>query len=269
MSEGVLQLQPAHIPGAMRLNVQAGWNQTEQDWMRLLALAPEGCFGLQVDGTLVATTTAVCYGTRLSWIGMVLTDTAFRGRGYARRLMEHALNHVDNLGVECIKLDATDMGRPLYLKLGFEDECPIERWFRGGGPPAAHPETSPFHFNSGLDFEAFGADRSALLDRLAAIESASVDRAFAAGRPGASTAYFGPCVAPDVNQARTLLEWFLARHPGEPIYWDLMPDNLEACRLAGEFGFEPRRRLLRMVRSNSSFRSNPDYVFAIAGFEYG
>src|SRR5579871_2533909 len=101
------------LPGAMRLQSAAGWNQTEQDWQRVLDLAPDGCFGIDVDGALAATTTAVCYGEELAWIGMVLTLPEFRRRGLARQLLEHALAYLQDRRVRCIKLDATDMGRPL------------------------------------------------------------------------------------------------------------------------------------------------------------
>src|SRR5256885_40999 len=98
----------------MELKQQAGWNQTEADWARLLALAPDGCFGYECDGVLASTTTAICYGHDLAWLGMVLTDTAFRKRGFAGRLVEHALTFLDTRGIACVKLDATNMGEPVY-----------------------------------------------------------------------------------------------------------------------------------------------------------
>src|SRR5512143_376832 len=116
--EKIVPLETSHIPFVMRLNEAAGWNQTEKDWTRVISVEPEGGFALFTDGVLASTATAVCFGRSLAWIGMVLTDPAFRGRGYARRLMEHALEFLGRRGMEWIKLDATDMGRPLYLKLG-------------------------------------------------------------------------------------------------------------------------------------------------------
>ena len=74
----------ADVAAGMRLKEAAGWNQTEADWRNVLTLAPESCFGIECDGELRATTTAICYGRELAWIGMVLTDPAYRGRGFAR-----------------------------------------------------------------------------------------------------------------------------------------------------------------------------------------
>lgn len=273
MSEKIILLDSSHIPAGMKLKEAAGWNQTERDWARLLSMEPEGCFGLVRDGEVVASTTAVCFGQKLAWIGMVLTDPASRGRGYARRLMEHAHEFVKRRGVEWIKLDATDMGRPLYLKLGYEDEQPIERWVAPAGS-RTRQELAPFELDEPLDLEAFGADRTVLLRSLAeGEESASMPgEGYAMGRPGSKAAYFGPCVSRTPDAARRLLEWFLARHPGENVAWDVLPENKEALRLAREYGFERRRELVRMVlpgTAASPFQSNDKYVYAIAGFEYG
>ena len=40
------------VPAGLALSRQAGWNQTEADWRRALALQPDGCFvaSVLVDG---------------------------------------------------------------------------------------------------------------------------------------------------------------------------------------------------------------------------
>ena len=269
-------LTTADIPGAMRLKEAANWNQTAEDWELVLRLAPRGCFGLEYEGTLAATTTAVCYGRELAWIGMVLTDPALRGRGFARRLMEHAIDYLERNDVEWIKLDATDMGYPLYRKLGFEDECVVERWLRPAGAVPGTPADGAFSLKEWLvaDRQAFGADREQLLAALSRGEAVSLPGGgYAMGRPGAKAAYFGPCVARTSGAARALLEWFLIRHAGEPVFWDILPQNSAALELAREFGFERRRELVRMVRRGApparDLQHNDSDIFALAGFEYG
>jgi GNAT superfamily N-acetyltransferase len=265
-------LRLADLPDLMRLKEAAGWNQTEDDWRRVLEVEPEGCFGIDCDGTLAASATAVCYGGELAWIGMVLTLPQYRGRGLARRLMEHAVAFAAGRGVRWAKLDATDMGAPLYARLGFEPECAIERWGREiRGRTEAAPV--PGGLDRELDREAFGADRWRLLESLAALGSASVPgQGFALARPGSRAAYFGPCVSRSTEAARRLLEWFLAAHPGETVCWDLLPDNAAAVELAREYGFEPVRKLVRMARRlapGEGIRAEGAKVFASAGFEYG
>lgn len=260
------------VPGLMRLKEAAGWNQTEDDWRRVLALEPEGCFGIECDGALAASATAVCYGADLAWIGMVLTLPQYRGRGFARRLMERAVEFAAGRGVRWAKLDATEMGAPLYAKLGFEPECAVERWQHEiRGQTEATPVSSQLEL--ALDREAFGTDRSRLLASLAELGVASIPgQGFALARPGARAAYFGPCVARSPDAARRLLEWFLAAHPGEKVCFDLLADNAAAVALAREYGFEPVRKLVRMARRlgpGEPLRADNTKVFAIAGFEYG
>jgi GNAT superfamily N-acetyltransferase len=271
----VRTLTAADIPAGMRLKEAAGWNQTETDWRNVLSLAPDGCFGIECDGELRATATAVCFGQELAWIGMVLTDAAYRGRGFARRLMEHAIEYLRCRRVNWIKLDATDMGRPLYARLGFRDEAGIERWIRKPQEFSMRSTSpGPFVLDSGLDREAFGADRSQLLRVLAGIESTSIaGLGFAMGRGGSRAAYFGPCVARSTDAARDLLAWFLKRHAEESVYWDILPGNGEAVQIAREYGFERVRELVRMTLAGAShpapLTNKAALVFATAGFEYG
>ena len=269
-------LTPQDIPGAMRLKDAAGWNQTPADWRNVMTLAPDGCFGMESDGALRATATAVCYGRELAWIGMVLTDPAYRGRGLARSLMEHALGYLSTRGVQWVKLDATDMGHALYERLGFRNESVIERWMRPPGAPRPTTARRPAVFESDevLDRQAFGADRAALLQLLAGIESASIaGEGFAMGRPGSNAAYFGPCVARSSGPARDLLTWFVEQHQDESVYWDILPANAEAVAIAREFGFERVRKLMRMTvevgKNSPALAKRDELVFATAGFEYG
>lgn len=268
-------LRREDIPEAMRLKEAAGWNQTEEDWLTLLELEPEGCFALEVEGKLVSTATAICYGRDLAWIGMVLTAPEYRGRGFARKLMQHALAWLREKQIRWIKLDATDMGRPLYQRLGFEDEAIVERWAAPPRAPRPEPEgVFPFELDEQLDREAFGADRHAVLARLARREAASLPGcAYAMGRPGSQAFYFGPCVSRSPEGARRLLEYFLARHAGETVFWDLFPANRAAVELTCANGFEPRRRLMRMmlrgVGGGPPPAPNYDLVYGIAGFEFG
>jgi GNAT superfamily N-acetyltransferase len=255
MANRIRMLEPSDVPQALALSQAVGWNQTADDWSLAIEMNPSGCFAIEEDGAVVATTTSIRHGTDLAWIGMVLTHPEFRGRGLARALMQEALDHLNDVGT--IKLDATEMGAPLYRQLGFVDECAIERWTAQahGAPAEVQPFTSPV-----FDKEAFGADRSVLLERLAQIESASLEDAFAMGRGNR----FGPCVSRSNESARLLAQWFLARHPNETIVWDLFPEN----NLAKCFGFEFFRRLTRMTRGRK-LRADTSMVVAGAGFEFG
>ncbi len=88
----------------------AGSNQLPNDWQRLLSLEPEGCFALESGGRLAATTTLICYGTEIAWLGMVLTAAEFRRLGFAESLIAKALQFAEIPGAATVKLDATETG---------------------------------------------------------------------------------------------------------------------------------------------------------------
>ena len=57
----------------------------------------------------------------------VYTNTDYRRRGVACRLVQILIDEAKGKGVTEISLDATDLGRPLYETLGFcaSDECMV------------------------------------------------------------------------------------------------------------------------------------------------
>jgi ribosomal protein S18 acetylase RimI-like enzyme len=272
MPPGILRLlRPGDLADAMELSQLAGWNQTIDDWEMLLRLDPQGCFGIELDDRIVATTTLLCYGDRLAWIGMVLTSPDYRRMGFAQRLVQTALERSSALRIESIKLDATPEGQPLYEKLGFKTEQTVERWFRDGRQNNApgEPAQSPAPFSLEMDREAFGADRAVLLQELA-MRNPPMTTAEAHGfsRGGTRFRYLGPCVAPEQKTAHLVIEHILRASPQSGWYWDLLSTNKKAVELAGEFGFVPQRRLERMVLGNR-LAKNDQMNYAIAGFELG
>jgi GNAT superfamily N-acetyltransferase len=268
--ENMRRLRAEDIPAAAQLAARAGWNQTEEDWRTLLELSPEGCLAIELDGHLAATTTLLCYGRRLAWLGMVLTKAEYQRRGFARRLLAQALENADTMGIATIKLDATDQGQPLYESVGFRSEQEIERWSRPGGNAAQLPASrasgeEPWRE---LDSLVFGTDRSQLLERLARLNPpSSISQSYLFTRPGRMTAYLGPFVSEDPSQARHLIEECV-RNAGCAWSWDLFPRNQHAVALARDLGFSPKRHLVRMARGKE-LREKETSIYAIAGFELG
>src|ERR1700752_4739849 len=159
MTPGNLRLlRTDDVANASALPGLAGWNQTIDDWQTLLRLDPQACFCIELDDRIVATTTMLCYGRRLAWIGMVLTRPEYRRMGFAQRLVKAALERAADLKIESVKLDATSEGQPLYEKLGFQTEQVVERWFRVGLQNRAPQKSVPWsdRYSLELDLEAFG-----------------------------------------------------------------------------------------------------------------
>src|SRR5438876_12316402 len=89
-------LARADIPAAMRLKDAAGWNQTETDWLRLLSFSPDGCFAAEVEGRIIGTVTTIRYEDRFAWIGMMLVDSEYRGRGIGTALLTRTIDHLES-----------------------------------------------------------------------------------------------------------------------------------------------------------------------------
>jgi GNAT superfamily N-acetyltransferase len=268
----VRRLEVSDTPAAMELSQQAGWNQTIEDWRLLIDLSPEGCFAIAVDGELAATITLIRYGRRLAWIGMVLTKESYRGRGFAKRLLSEVLHAADQLGIETVKLDATDQGQPLYEKMGFRCEQPVERWSRrasadAGAMPGVGGVLSESCFIA--DQHAFGVDRSELLQRLGRRGvSQSNGSSYMMTRPGRNSDYLGPSVCDAPEAAMKLVEQALNNGKDRGWSWDLFPRNSSAVAIARDLGFSPTRHLQRMVRGKD-LQVQEALIYAIAGFELG
>jgi GNAT superfamily N-acetyltransferase len=263
------KLNVSDIPAAIDLSTEAGWNQTTEDWRMLIELSPQGCLAIEIGGEVVSTATLTCYGTKLAWIGMVLTRINYRGRGFAMRLLNETLRLADEWGIESVKLDATDLGQPLYEKLGFRAEQPVERWWREGRSGPSPSPGAPDQDWRAADRDAFGADRSELLAKLAARNSPlSVKNSYLLTRPGRTISYLGPSVCGSPANARQLMQSALESAGPGGWFWDLLLANKPAVAIAQELGFAPKRHLLRMVRGKD-LRGKEEAVYAIAGFELG
>jgi GNAT superfamily N-acetyltransferase len=264
------------IPAAMQLKEAAGWNQTEDDWRRLLTLEPAGCFGAIKDGRLVGTTTTTTYGDDLAWIGMVLVEPQHRRQGIAAKLMKVALDYLKGK-VATIKLDATALGQPVYEKFGFEVESLIERW--SGVASSKQSDTSIETVVDRdellkLDQLAFNADRSTLIEQLMVNPPIGVRAAdgsldgYALARQGTRAAYVGPVVAKDGQQVEMLLEQMLSQLSGSPVYLDFNTECSVSTNVLSARGFVKERDLIRMSAGGPAPKTSP-LVVAIAGPEIG
>ena len=235
----------------------------------LLELGPEGCLAIEMNGCLAATTTQICYGRKLSWIGMVLTSRRIPSARPSKEALGTCLDWADQKEIETIKLDATDQGQGLYETFGFQVEQEVQRWSRPGEHNAKLPtsKTSVEEPWRNSDLEVFGADRSLLLQRLARCSPISASQSYLFFRPGRTTAYLGPCVGENRETARQLIEQCV-QGSNCSWSWDLFPENKDAVAIAQDLGFSPQRHLVRMARGKQ-LREKTNSIFAIAGFEIG
>lgn len=274
------RLTPGDLGPALRLSTQAGWNQTEGDWRRLLELAPEGCLAGRQNGQLVATATVASFGASPHWIGMVLVDASLRGRGLGSRMFSRSLEVARTLGGGTVGLDASDLGRPVYLKQGFADVAAIDRWSgllrgSGGSPDAVWADPSWVDEISVLDLACCGTDRRALFRHLLeepGVSCAVVRRGelsgFAFLRPGRASAHLGPIVALEKADLTALLCRAAEGAQSTPVLVDAIrtPETTAAFERCG---LSVSRRLTRMTLGLPVEVLMGPAVRAAVSFEWG
>jgi GNAT superfamily N-acetyltransferase len=287
------------IPLGMHLKQQAGWNQTEADWRRFLALEPDGCFVAEFDGIPAATLTTCLFG-RIAWVAMVLVDPPLRGRGLASVLLARALAFLSNRGVLSVRLDATAQGRPLYEKLGFTAEYELTRYegilppaqgcgagFQPAGrfptcPTASPPEhgvaaARPEHLDGVVEFDqsVTATDRRKLLlllyterpDATRVVQRDGAILGYALSRPGTRAVQIGPCLA-TAEAGPPLLRDAFRRAAGQPVFIDIPTGNPAAAALAAGQGLTVQRTLLRMCRGPAP-AERVEMLWASSGPEKG
>ena len=255
----------ADIPLGMRLKNEAGWNQTEADWRRFLALEPSGCFVGLCDGRPAGTAVLCTFGD-VAWVAMVLVDKTLRGQGLGTALVAHALAECDRRGIASVRLDATGLGRPIYEKLGFVAQFELARWegvLRGGatdgvsGHACVRPcEPGDLERLAQLDRTASRTDRRRLLAAWLAPVSTVALRAYVDGdrwggylaiRAGTRATQIGPAVACAEPIGRALLDGAAAELAGRRVFCDIPADNRPASQWAAARGLAIQRPFIRMV----------------------
>jgi GNAT superfamily N-acetyltransferase len=281
----------ADLPAALRLSMQAGWNQVEDDWRAML----EGGWALGRAGPepgaseLIATALTVPLGARLAWISMVLVDQAWRRRGLGTRLLQRCIAQLSGEGVTA-GLDATPAGRLVYAPLGFQPLYGIARLILepgadlGGGLAAAPPGDLAVRPLAAADLAGLAewdAARSFMRrDRLLAdlhrrlpaaawlATRAGAIAGFALGRNGRLSNQLGPVMADDAATARALLGAAL-RATGRAAILDLPERHGEFHAWLRAAGAQPQRDYTRMLLGPPGALPPPDNLFAIAGPELG
>jgi predicted N-acetyltransferase YhbS len=87
---------------------------------RYLAIQPDGWLVAEEAGTVVGMVGAIDY-RRFGYVGMMGVRPDRQGRGVGRQLMRTLLAWLEARGVPSARLEATEEGRHLYLRLGFTD----------------------------------------------------------------------------------------------------------------------------------------------------
>jgi len=276
------RLRPADAEHLCPLSVEAGWNQVAPDWRLMLTLG-RGYGVRAANRKWIASALVLPLGPDVCWLSMVLVTQPMRGQGLGTCLLRRSIVEVEASGAAA-GLDATELGRPIYLPLGFRDVYPLSRWHV---PPGAHqPLPSPGGIAIGpattedlericlFDASRIGLARAPVLSHLLARAQglARIARrgdggiaGFCLARDGRIATQLGPIVAEDETIGLALASHALAA-TDQPVIADI-PDRHARfrCWLAEQGAFAPRN-FVRMLRGMARLEDGA-HTFALAGPE--
>jgi predicted GNAT family acetyltransferase len=273
------------IGDAMKLSSAEGWNQTEKDWKRLIENPGNICEAAEMERKVIGTATAMNYSNQVAWIGMVLVDKEFRGKGVSKALLTHLFGKLKDC--KSVKLDATSEGQKVYEKLDFRDEYSIVRMTNPSLKELSLAEDE--EISSGpvqlkrlqqviaLDRLVFGADRTRLIeslvkeypDKLGLMERNNLITGFALGRDGSKYHQIGPVMASSVMDAKMLIGGALKNLVNRQVVVDVLCDKREMISWLNALGFIEQRRFVRMYKGRNPFPGITGKQYLICGPEFG
>jgi ribosomal protein S18 acetylase RimI-like enzyme len=273
------------IGQAIQLSHAERWNQTEKDWQLLIQNPQNTCLAAELDGKLIGTSTAINYNNLVAWIGMVLVNKQFRGRGVSKLLLSNLLNQLKS--IRSIKLDATQAGQPVYQKFGFKNEYIIHRMTTDSVLTVEESFDStylpepilPENYSEVIEFDKqiFGASRNQLIKFLVEnnLENSWMIKrkgkiiGVALGRKGSRFYQVGPVLALDEKITKALIIKAIVGISGQSVVVDVLDDKKELINWLSGLGFTIQRSFVRMYQDENPYPGIPEKQFLICGPEFG
>lgn len=240
-----------------------GWG-VRREWLAFAA-AHDRCVPMaaDVDGAIVATGVGTVNGAA-GWVGSIFVAPDHRGSGLGRALTQAIIDRLEAAGCRSLVLVATNDGRRLYERMGFEVQTQYRILQAVGLPPtngAIEPlavrafEPTDLEGIVELDRVGTGEDRSHAIARLADGESTRV----APGPDGGVDGYVirapwggGATVARSSDAAlRIVTARRRAAGPEGRIRVGLVDENVEGLERLAEVGLRLMWSAPRMIRGEA------------------
>jgi len=242
----------------------------------------------EVGRTIAGTVVATRHGFT-GWIGLVFVSEDQRRAGLGSALTKAALERLEQAACRTISLVATDMGRPIYERLGFEVVGRYIGLTRPGAPTDGDDDGATaraFHLRDldavcRLDAWATGEDRSHLLQAIAlegagiVVDAASGSRRLRGGGPrirgfSLPSGWGGwPTIAATPGDALLLLEGIRrTRGTDRALHNAVLEQNVPGRRLLLDAGWQETWRGVRMIRGEP-LDWHPDAIYGQFNFGLG
>ncbi len=246
----------------------SSWRREVEVYLRT---QPDGWFVVEDGGEIVAMAGALAYGS-FCWLGLVATLPGWERRGFASRLSSRIAEWAKERGCRTVALDASEKGRPVYERLGFQ---PVGETVVLVAPTSALPvddgtaeRIDDVDELLSLDRSAFGGDRSALLRTIRELESPRLyairDGDGVAGYLFARDGLLGPACARSPVVAENLLRAALAdsssRTGGDVRL--LLPMESAYTDVLNSLGFRKSRSLTHMRLGDPNLPGDRELLIA-------
>jgi ribosomal protein S18 acetylase RimI-like enzyme len=260
-----------------------GWvSETREVFEAFYAHQPQGCFVAEENGQQVGVCVVTNYGAS-AFLGELIVVPEHRGKRLGASIMQHAIEALEQDGVQNVLLDGVPRAIPLYERLGFQKICRSLR-FLGAlrGVFSTHVramEREDLGVVARIDQEAFGADRRFFIERCLRIhpdlcrvlvEGGEVT-GYVLGQPANGGLRIGPWVVrPGSEHAAQLPPSLLP--PGREVTAGLgvLETNAAAIKIVRAMGFQEQENPpWRMVRGPSGNLASSDSLYAVGSAAKG
>lgn len=273
----LMQFEPRHVPGALKLSQEMAWPYRREDWEFALAVG-QGLV-LERAGEVIGTAMWWNYGQAYATAGMIIVTASAQGGGNGSRLFDGLLAATDGRN---LLLNSTEEGLTLYQRRGFTAWGSVVQ-YRGPLTVAVTPNArddiraatvSDLAAIQAFDERATGMPRSAMVAALAdvgsvlVIDSGGRVAGYAIARRFGRGYVVGPVAAESAQDARLLILAQLSTLHGQFVRIDVyaeqgLGDWLESL------GLERVGSVTAMVKGRRPVSDGTARMYALANQSFG
>ncbi|MCP4134691.1 MAG: GNAT family N-acetyltransferase [bacterium] len=257
----------------MRWSIDLDWNPGLYDGETYYELDREGFLAGSIRGTPVAAIAATHTG-RSGHIGLFIVRPEFRGRGYAHRLFDEAMDYLQDC--DYVILDSVSEQKDFYLQKGFRPGH-INSRYKAVATGREHSSLEklpagiiplscvPFEMTASYCAPYFPGPREeffrAWLGQPEAISFGKLNRdgsmqGVIVARKALDGYRLGPLFAEDSGTAGDLMDSLMfMMEPGENIYMEIPSNNPAARPFRERYSMEENIPLVSMIYSKKGVRS--------------
>jgi len=275
-------MRPSDFDFAARLSKMENWDNSSDDFRRILRVQPGGSFVATERRRRVGIVTTFLYG-KLGWIGNLVVSKRYRKLGIGSWLVKNAIVYLRKRGARTIGLFSYKGNLPFYQRLGFKKDTSYLRFFGKGRALTSEGPSSIDRRDFGrilaFDRRCFGHHRDRLLEELL---KRFRDSSFVAIRNDAVLGYIvgknydtaceiGPwiCSREDISIATRLLRAVLNTSTGKPVEITVPKRNRQALRLLRDHNFKDHGSVARMYYGDRTGLPDDRCTFAAESLEKG